>query len=194
MSSDFESIKRRKKQTIEEVPIVLDPDWAVALSDAQRRVEAATSTLDIARAMLTASQPDDAMRDTIVSDAAERQAALDAAIEARDALRAQAGDMVLTFKFRGLAMFEIDELIAEHRPTEDQRKEAKKHNYTLPRYNPDTYPPAIVHTAMVAPDWTLEEVQSLWKDPDWNVAELRALFDAADSVSMSRRVVDLGED
>lgn len=194
MDSSFEAVRARKKPTTETVPIVLDTEWAVRLGDAQEKVNQARSAQKVAEAMLDVVDRESPTFETTATEAVDAQAALDVAVAARDALRAEASETIIEFKFRGLAMWEIDELIAEHRPTDAQRAEAKKNGANPPQWDVDTYPPALVHTAMVFPDWSLADVQALFRDPNWNVRETRDLYDAADSVSMGRRVVDLGLD
>lgn len=192
---DYDEIKRRKRPNIESVQIVLEPEWAIEVAEAQAALRRAQQQADLRQSVLEALQRTDDVDGTAdaAKDAAKFADDRDAAQAKVDALIADAGDKVVVFRLRGLAAYEIDELIEQFPPTREQKDEARKAGNAAPPWNPETYPPALVHTALVEPEWSLEQVQAIWRDPDWNVAEIRALYAAADGTTMQRRVVDLGE-
>ncbi|MER6086836.1 hypothetical protein [Streptomyces bluensis] len=114
-------------------------------------------------------------------DQAARQAA-DAAAAHEDARAAlEAASEFLTF--RALPRPVLEELIAQHPPTEKQTGEGAI-------FNPDTFPAALVSAAsMDGMSWEeAEELLNTWSAPDAN-----ALWEAAWQVQQESRV-DLGKD
>ena len=169
-------LRSGKQPATKTVEIVLDPDVARAVHDAEARVEQAE-----ARQRLN---PDD--------EAA--QDALWAAREELDALRAEAakGDVVVAVKFRSIGRHAYDDLIRQHPPSEEQQAEAKTAGVEL-NFNPETFRPALVAVSMEEPKMALEDVAAMWDSPDWNAAELTALFNGAVEVNSRRVVLDLGK-
>lgn len=197
---DFEDVKKRKKPNVTTVRIVLDPEWADKLNLAQARVSVAEREQKLRTEVLEAvNGAEDEVNPLTLTRSAEEartaQAELDAAKNALDELVAEADDNMISFRIRGLSAHEIDDLIEEYQPTAEQKADAKKNNpgQGVPRWNPDTFQPALVHAAMLDPEWTLEQVQELWESPDWNSEELGDLYRAAWEQTNGRRVVDLGE-
>ncbi len=111
------------------------------------------------------------------------------------------GDVV-TFTFRSIGRKAYERLIEEHPPTEAQQKDAREEGLAaglsaqLSRlsWNADTFPPALIAAASVAPKISNEEAWELYNDSDdWNSAELTALFLAARDAQQARAVADLGK-
>lgn len=195
---DFETVKAKKRPQFESVPIVLDPDWADELGKAEHRLREKTRTHDTANELLELVEPDE--RNTAgyrraLSEVESTAAEMAEAQTERDRLFDMHAEKILVFRLRGLAAWEIDELLNDPvcRPTEKQRIEAKNAGDAVPRWNRDTYKPRLVYQALIEPAWTLEQVTEIFHSGEWNVAETDALFRAADGAAMSRRVVDLGE-
>lgn len=192
---NFDEVMEAKKPHTQEVPIVLDSEWAERLQEAQQALVQAEGSLKLRETVLESlRQLDDpeALRET-TDQIREGIVERDAAQAKVDELRAQSATKMITFKLRGLAPFEVDDLIADHQPTPEQKAEAKKNGAAPPRWNAETYAPAMVHAALVEPEWTVEQISAMWSSTKWNIAELTALYNAADGSTMSRRVVELGE-
>ncbi|MFD8379111.1 hypothetical protein ACFV2X_11325 [Streptomyces sp. NPDC059679] len=138
----------------------------------RQRFEEAEQTARSARFVAEANPGDEqASQQADVAAAAyeEAKAALDAASD------------FLTF--RALPRPVLEELIAQHPPTEQQNKEGAV-------FNPDTFPAALVAAASVdgMSREEAEELLNTWSAPDAN-----ALWDAAWQVQQESRV-ELGKD
>jgi hypothetical protein len=167
----------KKKRATKTIDIVLDPDAARAVHDAEWNVDQAQGRLRVA--------PDDP----------DAQQALWTAKENLDTLRAQAAsdDAVVALRFRSIGHQAYDELVRAHPPIPDQVAEAKAAGAEL-NFNADTFPPAVVAASLDEPKMTIAEVTELWESPDWNQAELGALLTAAVEVNSRRVTLDLGKD
>ncbi|MDQ1504880.1 MAG: hypothetical protein QOD57_2607 [Actinomycetota bacterium] len=170
-------LRSKKKRATKVIEVVLDPDAAQAVRDAEWKVDEAEARLRLS--------PDDE----------NAQAAVWAAKEELGGLRAQAAtdDAVVTLRFRAIGHVAYDELVRAHPPVADQIVEAKAAGGDL-NYNAYTFPPAVVAASLEEPKMTLAEVAELWESPDWNLAELSALFSAAVEVNSRRVTLDLGKD
>ncbi len=162
----------KKKPATKLVEVVIDPDAARAVSDAEQALTAAE-----ARARLA---PDDE----------KAQEAVWAAQEAYDSAKAQAvaDDVVVSLLFRSVGRHAYDELIRAHPPGERQKAEEPALSF-----DPDTFPQALVHASLVEPKLSADDVEAIWQSPDWNAAELAMLFAAALEVNNHRATVDLGK-
>lgn len=89
-----------------------------------------------------------------------------------DKLVEQSGDTLEVFTFKSIGRFSYDELVAEHPPSKDQKKDGSD-------FNPDTFPPALVSASCVEPEISIEDAVKIFASPEWNGAELRKLFFAA---------------
>lgn len=170
----MDRLRSSKKPTIERVPILLDPDLAERFSNAK-------SEYELARIRLEAAPGN-----------AERADEFDAAKVAYDEALAAAEDELAEFVFRSVGRARWDELVTEHRPTEEQQK---KHRRANPKanpleWNPDTFPIAAVAASLQSPELTEADVKELWDDADWNDAELASLFFAAVKVNQQRKILD----
>lgn len=102
-----------------------------------------------------------------------------------DALYDQARASEVTFTFRSVGRARFDKLVAEHPATAEQRKQVKEMTaergmpFDPPKWNLDTFPPAIVAASAVDPELTLAEAQELWTDENWSPAELLKIFECA---------------
>jgi hypothetical protein len=171
----MDHLRSRKKPTTKRVEIVLDPAVADAVNEARNRYELARIRLEGA--------PQNAERS---DEFHEANATLGAALEG-------AKDDVAAFVFRNIGRRAWEELVDEHRPTEDQQRKHRKANPSAGRltWNPESFPIAAVAASLVEPKLSLAEITELWDDEDWNDAELAALFFGALEVNQQRRVVDL---
>lgn len=170
-------LRSKKQPATKTVEIVLDPELAERVREAERRRDDADRRL--------AARSDDP---DVQTEAWEAAAAL-------EAFRAQAvkDDAVVAVRFRSVGRHAWDDLIRAHPPTEEQVAEAKAGGMVELNFNSDTFPPAAVAASLVEPKMTADEVAELWDSPDWNQAELGILFAAALEVNNSRRTLDLGK-
>ena len=171
-------LRSKKKRATKTIDVVLDPDAARAVHDAEWVVEQAE-----ARLRLTPADPD-------------AQQASWTAKENLDTLRAQAAadDAVVTLTFRSIGHHAYDELVRAHPPTAEQIAEVKAAGVNDLNFNADTFPPTIVSASLETPKMTVDEVAELWQSADWNQAELTAIFTAAVEVNQRRVTLDLGKD
>lgn len=196
MVTDFETVKAKKQPNTEKVPIALDPQWAGRVRVAQGNVGAAEIEIRAAESVLEA-MPGSAGRDDL-ADAQEAvdaaRAKHDAAKEDLDALLETYDENVVVFTLRALSPDEVDQVREDHPPTPEQKEEARRLKSPAPPWNYETYNPALLHAAMVEPEWSLEQVMEIWHDENWNLAELRRLYGTAEALTTTIEVVDLGED
>jgi hypothetical protein len=170
----LKSKKRRASKTVE---VVLDPDVARAVHDAEWKLDEAEARLRIA--------PDDPDAQQTVWDTKAELDTLRAA--------AAAAEAVVTLKFRSIGHQAYDKLIRDHPPTAEQVAEVKALGVGELNFNADTFPPAVVSASLDEPKMTVAEVTELWESPDWNQAELSVLFSAAVEVNSRRETLDLGK-
>jgi hypothetical protein len=168
------TIRERKKPMVKRVPIVLDPDAAEALEDAQ-------SAYELAKLRLEAAPKDGARLDD-----------LDHAANAVEEAKERAAAETVVFVFQAIGRIAWDELVTAHRPTDKQRTDHRRTGGQGElEWNPETFPPALVAASLVEPALSSDDVRALWDDSRWNLAELMALFTAAVAVNQQRRLVDL---
>jgi len=102
-----------------------------------------------------------------------------------DALYDKARESEVKFTFRSMGRAKFEELMAAHPATADQRKQLKEQMAEMgrpfdpPKWNPDTFPPAIVALSSLDPELTLADAQELWSDPNWSPAELLKIYECA---------------
>lgn len=169
----YDHLKKRKKPVVRNVPIVLDSELADEFEAARDEVERISRRL--------ATREDDK---GLISDLADAEDRLEALI-------AENEDNIVIFKLRSIGRQPLEDLIAEHGPTVDQVKAAKKKGEDEPHFNEDTYPPALVHASLIEPALELEDVIDMFDSDEWNHAELSELFMAALIVNQERRTLDL---
>lgn len=62
-----------------------------------------------------------------------------------------------------------DDLLAEHPPTADQKKEGST-------YNADTFAPALIASCAVEPKMTPNQAKQIWTSGEWSRGEVTELF------------------
>ena len=189
---DFEQAQATKQAVVMRERIVLDGEWADEVAKAQNDVRRLTNEVDMLDRFAEAAI-EEVEREKYFTQVADKRGDLEEAQERVDALVAQSDEKTIEFTFHGLSPSNYDKLVMRHRPTPEQRQEAKRNNMQAPQWNVDTFPPALIARCLVSPAWTEEQVASLWSDDNWNPAELQSLFQAADRCVGARKVVDLGE-
>ncbi|HEX9993199.1 MAG TPA: hypothetical protein VGB14_09760 [Acidimicrobiales bacterium] len=137
---------------------------------------------------------------TTAADLADAEAALEEFSQ---------GIPTVTFTFEAIDPDAVDALEGEHKPTEKQVKDYKREaaaqgnpNRFL-RWNPDTYPPALVAATCVKVEFstggavdglTVDEATRMWSSKLWPAEDLAELFGAAQHVARaSTSVGDLGK-
>ena len=89
-----------------------------------------------------------------------------------DKLIEQSEDTLEVFTFKSIGRFNYDELVAEHPPSKDQKKDGSD-------FDPNTFPPVLVSASCVEPEIPIADAVKIFASPEWNGAELRKLFFAA---------------
>lgn len=171
-------LRDRKKAPTAFVDIVLDEALADRHNDIKEQV-------DVLQMRLRSV--------TDVAKAAELEAELDEAKDSLAAVRQEIEDegAVQRFVFSALSPVDYDALVNEHKPSQEQQKEARRLGGQL-QFDPVAFPRALVAACIKEPAASPDEVESMWKDPAWNAAELSALFSAALQANEHRRGIDLG--
>lgn len=159
--------KRPNRSVVE---ILLDPELAKALEDAQAALSLARSTLSVHGA----------------GDGGVNQNRADLALLAVEAAREAASDSTVTMTFESFGRLAYDDLISHHPPTDEQK--AKGYGW-----NADTFPNALISASSVAPKLSVDEVNQLLASPGWNNADAMLLFNTALEVNNTRRTADLGK-
>lgn len=172
----YKDIKKRKKPAISKVPIALDGEFADKFNAASRRLAEAEAELE--------AEPRNASLRKVVQ---EHEATV-------EELRSECEDQIVEFVFRSIGRRQFEDLVDACPPTKAQKAEARKAGEEDLGWDPDTFPPTLIHAAIISPEMTEEEAFELWDDEDWNQAELMALFLAALSVNQQRKVVELGKE
>lgn len=205
MSNDpLKRLRKRKRPAEKRVEICMDSRFQQAIEDAQLKVSQLERKADLHRRNRSDANP-------LLAD--ELQDAYD---ELETAKLAGAGHME-EFVAKAIAPRRYDDLIELHPPTKEQQKEHRREfpNQSL-RWNPETFPPALItscvylvtKTGQVDPDTgkqvedhtllTDEFVKEMFEggedDAQWNVGETTALTEAAIDANHRgpRRVAALG--
>lgn len=103
-----------------------------------------------------------------------------------DKLLKKAEKSIVVFTFKSIGRLNYDELVSEHPPSKDQKKDGAD-------FNAETFPPALLAAACSDPEISLEEAVDMFDDPDWNNAELRALFFGALEVNTETGEIPLSK-
>lgn len=112
---------------------------------------------------------------------------------AADAAEKALEPSVVWFEFRSIGRKAYDDLVKQHPPGEAENKEHLE-QYKVPApYNAESFAPALIAASLVEPALTVEQVQELFEDEAWNGAEIIQLWQAAQEVNSTRRVVELGK-
>jgi hypothetical protein len=102
-----------------------------------------------------------------------------------DALYDEARKSEVKFTFKSAGRAEFDKLVAEHPATPEQRKQLKDLTaergipFDPPKWDPDTFPPAIIAASSYDPELSVAEALDLWEDKNWSPAELLKIFECA---------------
>lgn len=97
-------------------------------------------------------------------------------------------DVVRVFEFAGIGREAWEQMVDDHQPTDEQQDEHKQEQIdantpallvTSLRWNPDSFPPALIAASCIDPVITLEQAEHLWHDPAWSASDCRLLFNAA---------------
>lgn len=75
----------------------------------------------------------------------------------------------VTLLFQALGAKEYDDLIAEHPPTADQKKQGAA-------WNGDVFAPALISACSVEPKIDVDAATSIWTSEAWSRGELMDLF------------------
>ncbi len=140
-------IKSKKKAVTKQIAIQLDGEIADHIVDLRELHVAAR----------------DADR---LSNTADKAPAI---LEEIEALVEKSRETEVVFTFKSVGRFRYDELVMEHPPTKEAKKEGAE-------FNADTLPPALVAESCTDPEMSLEDAIEIFASPDWNGAELRRLF------------------
>lgn len=150
---------RQRDQVANRYPVIIDREWA------KERLEVVEA---ITRAKRTGGDPTD--------------------LEAKLAeLEERKGEAVLEFTFRHCSPVRFESLLHEHRPTAEQREEAKGLPANLqPRWAP-SFRPALVAEVLIEPKLSPEEIGELFGEGGngsvLSPAEAMELFSAAMAAS-----------
>ena len=99
-----------------------------------------------------------------------------------DTMMKKAVKSIEVFTFRSIGRFAYDEMVGEHPPSKDQKKDGAD-------FNTDTFPPHLVSASCIDPEIPIEDALEIFSDPDWNGAELRSLFFGA--LDVNRELGDI---
>ncbi len=99
-----------------------------------------------------------------------------------DAMIKKAVKSIEVFTFRSIGRFAYDEMVGQHPPSKDQKKDGAD-------FNTDTFPPHLVSASCIDPEIPIEDALEIFSDPDWNGAELRSLFFGA--LDVNRELGDI---
>lgn len=72
-------------------------------------------------------------------------------------------------RLKALGSQAYDDLLAEHPPTAEQKKEGST-------YNADTFAPALIAACAVEPSMTTSEAKQIWTSDEWSRGEVTELF------------------
>ena len=167
-------IKARKKAVTKRVTVQLDGEVANRIAGL--------------RALQTAARDSDRL-----SNEPDKAPAIIEQIEqAVEASR----DTEIVFTFKSIGRFRYDDLVMEHPPTKEAKREGAE-------FNPDTFPPALVAESCVTitefdgteiEGMSLEDATEIFASPDWNGAELRRIFFGALEVNTETGDIPLSRD
>jgi len=79
---------------------------------------------------------------------------------------------LVEFRFQSIGREKYDNLVESCKPTADQKKQG------MP-YDPLRFAPALIASACIEPEMTLEQATEIFDSPKWNNAQVMRLFHAA---------------
>lgn len=172
----LDHLRSQKKPVRRTITIALDSEIA-------ERYASLKADYDFTKSRLQA-RPDDELLRNEFTDVEERFLVVKDEME----------DNAVSFKFRSIGRQPFEDLVMEHRPTKEQKDEARKSGIRTVDWNPETFPVALIAASSTEPILTPVEVKELWESEDWNQAELLALFGAAMEANQQRQIIDLGKE
>ena len=132
---------RGRGQVAGSYPVVIDRDWAAAML---RVTEEITSSNLLGIGSKATVKTTDRLK-----------------VEKQD-LEARRGEAVIEFRFRHCSPLRYERMLSEHRPTDEQREEAKANGMgAAPRWSTG-FRPAFVHEVLIEPILSREEVDELF--------------------------------
>jgi len=169
----------RKKPVTDEVLIPADDAQAKRLERAKDKLSTVEQALQLAE-----------MGDSGTEDA---QVRVRKAEEALAAVKADIRKTGTAFDLVGVGRIRWDELLREHPPTDDQRKEDEEKG-GLPRtFNPKTFWPALLAETVAESDLTADDWRKeVFESSNWGPGELEELRNRASAVNQGSRILELG--
>lgn len=161
----------RKKPLTRKVTIVLDGD----LADKWNAAEAA---FDNARFADERGSTEQTKLDVIEAE------------DALDELRPQMAEATIEFTLRAIGRKQYADLMEQHPPTDEQRKDARRAG-TEATFDGETFYPAVIAASLVEPQMSEEDVKELFDSEAFNAAEVLQFVSAVIEVNQSRKTVDL---
>lgn len=172
----LDAIRKAKKVTTQECPIMLDPQLSDDLRGRKR---------DLGRAKLLDAQQEHGSKGQVETTkkvkALERQcAALEKKVEAATVM----------FEFRALGRQVMGVLLKKNRPTAEQIADFHEglKDQGLPvtetlAYDPDRFPAILIARSCISHDFDDDEALDFWNDPNFSAGELGQIFQAAWAVN-----------
>lgn len=130
------------------------------------------------------------------------EAEYESAKAAYEAVKQEVEPTLIKFVFQALPIKEYDDLVGLHLWTDPEKKQWRKDHIdvtdeqmeSMPIWNPETFPRALIVESCVEPVLTKAELSEWLSDNEsWNAAEIGELFAKAMEANNSRRIIDLGK-
>lgn len=170
-----EDILSKKKPLVRVVTVVLDGE----IADMWIQV-----TEDLAKAR----------RDQEFGATPARERALATAEDAYEAAEAEYESAAREMVVRSIGRPAFNKLADKHPATKEQKADVRKQNPGAElRFNPESFPQALLAASLIDPRMTEKQVEKLFSNDAYNDAELNTLIGAALEVNQSNRVVSLGK-
>lgn len=175
----FDHLKSKKKPVTRSVPVPMDPELAEAHAEAAAEVERLKMRLDA----LPEHSP---LRGEVAEHLVQAE-------KAEGDAKKKLEPSVVWFKFRSIGSRAYDDLVKDHPPTEEENKEHLDKFKVPAPYDAKKFAPALISASLLEPQLTVDQVEELMADDAWNGAEIIQLWQAANEVNTTRRVVELGK-
>jgi hypothetical protein len=111
--------------------------------------------------------------------------------QARADWQARMDEASVVLTLRAIGRKAYGELVDQHPPTEEQRREAKDRGMQPLDYNPESFAPEIIAASLVDPELSKEEVKILFDE--WNQGEVTRLYLAALEVNTGSKIADFSK-
>ena len=158
-------IRKRKKAVTKQITVQLDGEVADRIAGLRKLYTAARDSDRMS------NEPDTAPK----------------ILEQVETLVEESRETEVVFSFKSVGRPRYEELVEEHPPTKDAKKEGAE-------FNDKTFPPALVSEACVDPEMSIEDAVDIFSSPEWNGAELRRIFFAALEVNTETGDIPLSRD